>query len=308
LELYSGYVYDYYTYLSVTKDIGSNTALIEALYPLKKLESLTMNSELVNNLRYSSRLTLKLPLCLKSLILIESKFNRYRLKFYPIEIINEKYSNLKKAAIINDRMLSNMTASMKSLTDVTIFNHQHFTKTNLTKFFLLNPQLEKLEAPVYFLECDLVNSILQMKQLKQLAIKYSQHGISEEVYSMPVNTSIEYLNISCHISRDILVPILNNLKSIKVLEFSNFSFYSFLDIELLEYEGRIPLLHLNNLWYAKDAICIFNNPKMFDSIKFTNMFELDYYLTNYEGDDLEDWNPCHLDLRNNEGFTLIKGT
>ncbi|KXN66564.1 hypothetical protein CONCODRAFT_11547 [Conidiobolus coronatus NRRL 28638] len=308
LELYSGNDYNCYIHLSITEDIGSNTALIEALYPLKNLESLTMSSELINSLIYSSRLSLKLPVCLKSLNLIESKVDLNRLKFYPFENINEEYSNLKKVTIINDTMLSSMVTRMKSLTDVTIFNHKYFSKNSLIQFLLLNPQLEKLTAPAYFLERDLVNSILQMKQLKQLNIKYSLYRTSDDIRNMPVNKSIEHLNISCPISSDILVLIFNNLKSIKVLEFSNFSFYSILDIKFSANEGRIPLLHLNSLMFANDAIRLFKNPKIFDRIRLTNMFDLDYYLTNYKGDDLESWDVCNLDPTNSTEFNLIKKT
>ncbi|KXN66569.1 hypothetical protein CONCODRAFT_80452, partial [Conidiobolus coronatus NRRL 28638] len=60
-----------------------------------------------------------------------------------------------------------------------------------------------------------------------------------------------------------------------------------MDVDFSEYGGRIRLLHLNSLWYAKNAISsfdyleIFENLEMFDRVKFTNMFELDYYITNY---------------------------
>jgi hypothetical protein len=306
LELYSGYAENDYNYFSMDEKVGSNTVLIEALYPLKNLESLIMDSELINNLKYSSRLTLKLPFSLKNLTLIESKLNQRHLKFYPIEIINEKYSNLNKVTIINNKMLSNMLTRMKSLTDVTIFNSRHFTKRNIAKFLLLNPQLEKLTVPAYFLEHSLVNSILQMKQLRELNIKYSSFAYPHDITYFSANTSIEYLNICSDVSGDRLIPVLNRLKSLKVLEFSNNSLYNLTEIEFSACTNRIPLLHLNNLKYAQEAIHSFNNPEIFDSIRFTDMFELEYYLENYEGDDLDNWGVCHLDVKNSEEFSLIK--
>jgi hypothetical protein len=323
LELYSGYNKNDSDYLSMDKKVGSNTVLIEVLYPLKSLESLIVGSELINNLKYSSRLALnlpsclkifrhssrlilKLPLCLKNLTLIESELNQNQLKFYPIEFINEEYSNLNKVAIISNRMLSNMSVSMKSLVDVDIFSYQKFTKRNIAKFLLLNPQLEKLTIPVYFLEHNLVNSILQMKQLKQLSINYSPFKYYDDISYTTVNTSIEYLNISSNIGSDRVVPFLNNLKSLKVLEFSNVSFYIPIYINFSECTNRIPLLHLKNLGRSKEAIDSFNNSEIFDSIRFTDMFELEYYLENYEGDDLDNWGVCQLDLENNEDFSLIK--
>jgi hypothetical protein len=308
LELYSGYIENYYNYFYTDENFGSNTVLIEALYPLKRLESLIMASELINNLRYSSSLALKLPLCLKNLTLIESKLNQRHLKFYPIEIINEKYSNLNKVSIINDRMLSNMLTRMKSLKDVTIFSHRDFTRSNQIEFLLLSPQLESLTIPAYFLEHDLVNPILQMKQLRQLNIKYFHYWIPGDISFFQVNTSIEHLNIDTNIGYDVLLPFLNNLKSLKVLKFSDISLFDIVYIDFSECTNRIPLLHLNNLKHGKDGICSFENLKIFDSIRFTKVFELDYYLANYERDELENWDVCHLDLENSEDFTLINKT
>jgi hypothetical protein len=308
LELYSSYNKNNSDYISIDRKVGSNTVLIEALYPLKRLESLIMGSQLINSLRYSSRLILKLPFCLKNLTLIESKLNQDLLKFYPIEIINEKYSNLNKVTIINDRMLSNMAVNMKSLTEVVIFNHQRFTNSNLTKFLLLNPQLEKLTISAYFFEHNLVNPILQMKKLRQLNIKYYHYRVYSDISFFQVNTSIEHLDIGAKICYDVLIPFLNNLKSLKVLKFSDISLFDIVYIDFSECTNRIPLLHLNNLKHGKYDICSFKNLKIFDSIRFTKVFELDYYLTNYERDELENWDVCHLDLKNSEDFTLINKT
>ncbi|KXN70044.1 hypothetical protein CONCODRAFT_70972 [Conidiobolus coronatus NRRL 28638] len=237
--------------------------------------------------------------------IVDSESIQKYFKFYPIENINEEYTNLKTVTIMKDRMLSNMMVTMKSLTDVTILTRQRFNLNNLAQFLSLNPQLEKLTAPTYFLECNLVNSILKMNQLKQLNIKSSYYRPSGDIIYSHINTSIEYLNISGYICEDRLVPFLNSLKSLKVLEFSDFSLYTLVNIGISAYEDRIPLLHLNGLWHGKEAIESFVNLEIFDKIRFTNMFDLDFYLTNYKGDDLENWKIYHLDPANSEEFTII---
>ncbi|KXN70045.1 hypothetical protein CONCODRAFT_7438 [Conidiobolus coronatus NRRL 28638] len=306
LELYSSYINDYFFDCSVDDIIGSNTVLVEALYPLKSLEFLTIYSELICSLKSDSKLYLKLPHCLKSLIIINSESIQKYFKFYPIENINEEYTNLKMVTIMRDRMLSNMMVTMKSLTDVTIFTRQRFNLNNMAQFLSLNPQLEKLTAPTYFLECNLVNSILQMNQLKQLIIKKSYYNHSNSLVYSHINMSIEYLNISDYISEDRLVPFLNSLKSLKVLEFTNLSLYALVEIHISAYEGRIPLLHLNGLWHGDEAIHLYNNIEVFDKIRFTDMFDLDFYLTNYKGNDLENWEVYHLDPANSKEFTMAK--
>jgi hypothetical protein len=306
LELYTSYNNDHFSTFPMCGTIGSNYILIEALYPLKNLEFLKIDSELICSWKNGSRLYLKLPCCLKSLTLIDSESIQKYFKFYPVENINEEYVNLKTVTIIKDRMLSNMMATMKSLTDVTIFTRQHFNFKNLSRFLLLNPQLEKLTVPTYFLECSLVNSILQMNKLKQLNIRKAYYARTDNIIYSHINTSIEHININGYICEDRLVPLLNNLKSLKVLEFSDFSFYALVEIGMSVYEGRIPLLHLNGLWHGKEAISSFANLEIFDSIRFTNMFDLDFYLTNYTGNDLKNWKVCYLDPANDEEFTLVK--
>ncbi|KXN66563.1 hypothetical protein CONCODRAFT_11546 [Conidiobolus coronatus NRRL 28638] len=291
LELCLSYNGDYY-YRHSNSDInGSNLVLIEALYPLRKLESLKISSELIDD--YES-----------------SKHELYfrDLNFYPIESINEEYSNLKQVNIINEKMLSNMSIRMESLTDVTIFNRQDFDIRNLVKFLSLNPQLEKLTIPDHLIEYRLANSILQMQHLKQLNIEYSIHGELDAINNLPVNTSIEHLNIICNTSTNRLVPFLNNLKSLKVLEFSNNNLRNFAKIDFSSCTNRIPLLHLNSLKLNIYYISRFNNQKIFDRIRLTNMYDLDYYLANSERNSLEDWDIYNLGPANSRDFTLIKKT
>jgi hypothetical protein len=305
LELYSCNTKDYDNHSSINETVGSNKVLIEALYPLKNLEFLKIGSQLINSSVSCSKLFFKLPLSLKILHVIECKSSYGNLNFYPIENINEEYLNLKEVSIINNKMLSNLAARMETLTDVTISNQQDLNISSLDQFLLLNPQLKKLTVPVYFLECRLVTSILQMQQLKNLNIKYSLYGEQDAIYNLPVNTSIKHLNISSYISSDRLIFILNNLESLKVLEFSNNSFYNIIDINFSACANRIPLLHLNGLKYTKDAIYSFDNPEIFDRIRFTNMIELEYYLTAFEEDALKNWNICHFDSTNSEDFTIV---
>jgi hypothetical protein len=310
LELHSEYKnarrYSYY----IEKPVVGNIMLIEALYPLKNLKFLTMSSNLIDSEQGCSKRYLKLPSCLNTLDIIECKIiNQVYFEFYPIENINEEYSSLKKVSIISDEMLSNMVTRMKSLVDVTIFSNPFFTKSNLVQFLLLNPQLEKLTVPEYFLDRELINIMFKMKQLKHLNINESCSYDSCEIDNIPINTSIEHLNLSCHVDNENLIEILNNLKSLKVLEYSNNNFYNFSPIDPSEYKIRIPLLHLNNLCNLKPYIFYFKFSEIFDKVRFTNMFELNEYLYGqYNSNDLYDWKVCHQDPADTKEFTLAKNT
>ncbi|KXN67870.1 hypothetical protein CONCODRAFT_19340 [Conidiobolus coronatus NRRL 28638] len=302
LELYSNYYERYF----VDSTIGSNTILTEILYPLKNLESLILSSELINSSESLSKLDLKLPNSLKILHLIESYYNVDTLNYYPIENIDEGYTNLKKLTIINNNMLKNITTKIESLTDVAIFSRQHYRFEKLSQFFTLNSQLKKLTIPENFLRSSIIKTVLQMSQLKQLNVNLPYHKGDGGLYSNPINTSIEHLNLSCNIDIDILVPILNNFKSLKVLEYSNFDFCNFLKVDLSELSCKLPLLHLNNLFNAKCFIDFFLNPEAFDKIRFTNMFNLSEYLMEYGGVNMKRWKLYRKNPVNNSDFWITK--
>jgi hypothetical protein len=305
LELYSSYYGDYYDNFLANDVIASNGVLFKAIYPLKNLEILKIRSSLINTHEPYSKLFLKLPLSLKIIFIIQYDYGFRDLSFYPMENINGEYSNLKKVSIINSRMLNNMTTRMKSLIDVTISSQENLSTDCLIQFLLLNHQLKKLSIPGHFLKCRLANSILKMQQLKRLDIIYSIYGDPDVIDNPPANTSIEHLNITCNTSTDILIPFLNNLKSLKVLEFSKNSLYNFMQVSFSTCTNIIPLLHLNSLEYDIYDICIFNNSEIFDRIKLTNLFNLDYYLANYEGDNLKNWDIYHINPINSKEYTLI---
>jgi hypothetical protein len=306
LELYSTYSdHDCNRYF-IHPAIGSNTILTEILYPLKYLESLKMSGELINCFESSSKLSFKLPKSLKILHVIESDYNINMLNYYPIENIDEGYTNLKMLTIMNNKMLKTITTKIESLTDIIIFSRQQYCFNRLDWFFSLNSHLKKLTIPENFLRSEVVKTVLQMNQLKQLNINPAYHYGDDKLVEIPLNVSIEHLNISCHINIDILVPILNNLKSLKVLEYSNFDFYSFLNANLCELKSTLPLLHLNNLLDAKYEIDYFTNPEAFDKIRFTNMLELSEYLTEYGSDNLKKWKVYKKNPVNSSDFWLTK--
>ncbi|KXN66571.1 hypothetical protein CONCODRAFT_11556, partial [Conidiobolus coronatus NRRL 28638] len=248
-------------------DTGNSSRLINILKYLKNLEILRLGCKLINFTETENISDFKLPICLK--VLNVMGFSSDRLSFSPIENINEEYAKLKNATIINNSMLASMVVLMSSLTEVTFFNNQYFSADLLCQFFSLNPQLKKISISLKFVQSN-------------------------------------HLNIGCDITQNILIPILSTLTSLQTLEFSEYDFWNFSSIDWSSYDKKIPLFYLNGIWNANSNVDEFVNPEIFDKIKFSNMFELEYYFMYYGFDELDNWKVVQDDLADSREFWLVK--
>jgi hypothetical protein len=300
LELYS----DITNFRNVASNTGTGSSLTNILKPLNKLEFLIIDCKLIDFSETNTISEFKLPICLKVLKVTGDSSNSLNLN--PIENIGEEHVNLKEATIINNSMLDNMTVLMSSLTEVDLFNNQYFSTELLSQFFSLNPQLKKISISLKYIQFNVINSILQLKNLDHLYISNSNDKNTKELKNLVINTSIKHLNIGCNITQNILIPTLSSLASLQTLEFSEYDFHNFSSLDWSSYTRKIPLLHLNGIWNAKSNVDEFVNPAIFDRIKFSNMFELDYYLMYYWFDELDNWKVVQDDLSDSREFWLVK--
>jgi hypothetical protein len=292
LELYS------------SSDGISRSDLVQILEPLKKLEVLVFDCKFIDSHEGENVPNFKLPTCLKMLDVTGSSSNS--LSFDPIEIISEEYIELKKVTIINNNMLDSISASIRSLTEVNIFNSQYFSPKLLTQLFSSNPQLEKVSISLKSIESDVINSILSLKKLNRLNItKYIDEN-SNELNNLALNTSIKHLYIGGDITQNILLPILSSIESLDILEFSGYDFWNFNTIDWSSYSQKIPLLHLNCVYCTDYNLDILLNSPIFIKIRFTDNFELDYYIKYCSFGNLENWKVIQDDPLNEHEFFLVR--
>jgi hypothetical protein len=282
----------------------SGTYLTKALKPLKKLEVLTLDCRIIKFLEAGSESNFKFPTCLKELNIVGRLSGG--LSFDSIENINPEYTELKKVIIINNNMLTNMSGPFKSLTEVTIPDISYFCPKLLNSFFLINSQLKKISISLEFLDNNVVNTILQLKNLYQLNITNTYDVEIDRMKILTTNTSIRYLYFYYNLSQNALLPILSSLKSIHTLEISNCVFKNFIDLDWSSYNGKIPLLHLNHVWNTDYKTNELLNLGIFDKIRFTDNFNLEWYLKYNCFGELQGWEIIQDYPLNVFEFNLVK--
>jgi hypothetical protein len=286
-----------------SKPVGSDY-LIQVLKPLKNLEVLTLHYMLIKSLEAGSESNYKFPTCLKELNIVGRLSGG--LSFDSIENINPEYSELKKVIIINNNMLTNMSGSFKSLTEVTIPDISHFCAKLLNSFFLINSQLKKISISLEFLDTNVINTILQLKNLHQLTITNTHNVEINGTKILTTNTSIRYLCVYSNLSQNGLLSILSSLKSIHTLEISNCDFVKFIDLDWSSYNGKIPFLYINGLRNTAYKTRELLKLGIFDKIRFSDNCTLDWYYKYQEFDKLENWEIIQHDPSDNKEFYLVK--
>jgi hypothetical protein len=300
LELYS-IKDDYRYYISNTIN---RLELTPILNHFNKLEVLVLDCALIKFPETGGITNFKLPTCLKVFDIVGDE--KCSLSFDPIENINGKYTKLKKVTIINNSMLTNISPSIKSLIEVTIYSNVLYCPMLLTQLFSLNSQLKKVSISLKFIEFNVINAILQLRKLDVLNITYYSGVNTNELGNLAINTSIKHLNISCNITQNILLPILSSVKSIHTLELSNYVFSNFRDIDWNSHNIKVHLLHLNCAWNVYSDIYEFLNSGIFDKVRFSKKNDLEYYNETYNLDKLDDWKVIQDDPSVIDDFYLVR--
>jgi hypothetical protein len=285
-------------------DSISRSTLVHILEPLKSLEVLVFDCRFIDSFDVESVPNFKFPTCLK--VLDVTGYSVCSLNFAPIEIINGEYTELKKITIVNNDMLASISSSISSLTEVTIFNNQYFCPKLLIQLFSSSPQLEKVSISLEYIESDVINSILSLKKLNRLNIAEYIDEKYNELSSLTLNTSIKHLYIGGDITQNILLPILSSIESLDTLEFSGYDFWNFNTIDWSSYNGKISLFVLNAVFFTGHNLDILFDSPIFGKIKFINSFELDFFIKEFEFDNLENWKVIQDNPLNETEFFLVR--
>jgi hypothetical protein len=290
--------------LYTSSDSISRSTLVRILDPLKNLEVLVFDYRLIDSFDAESVPNFKLPTCLKVVDVLGYSDNS--LNFSPIEIINGEYTELKKVTMINNNMLANISASISSLTEVTIFNNQYFYPKLLIQLFSSNPQLKKISISLKLIESGVINSILSLKKLNKLDIMDPSEENTNELNNLAVSASIKHLCISRNITQNILLPILTSIKSLHTLELYSYDFWHFNTIDWSLYNEKIALFVLNGVYFTGHNLDMLFDSPIFGKIKFINSFELDFFIEQFGFNDLENWKVIQGNPLDKTEFFLVK--
>jgi hypothetical protein len=291
--------------ISGGKYYSNHLALATMLTVITNLKSVEFCSNILNQYDFIKiDEKYRLPTIVKRVKVLQKGFDE--LHFELLERIDSTYTELKELTIFNQRMLANLKDStFNNLKKLEFLPHSEFNSDYVINFIQLNQDLNNLTLPYNILNSAVLEAILNLKQLTYWKISYPPDDIFQIGY-LPVNSSITYLNLYSYIPGAVLIPVLNSLKSLKTLEFSNYNFEDFVSIPWHQYKSKIHTLLLNGLINCNGNVDYMVPLDKFEIIKFWNIFDLNYMLINHDFENLTNWRVLEGTKVNLKNFTLVK--